>query len=572
MPGLEELLLEMGLYDDLEAELDRCVPPKFASPHPSRTSQLLDGVYFDPEEVRRFLGFMLRLRHIKGRWAGRKLRPELWQVLFLLAPVFGWRRANGNRLYLEAFWEVPRKNGKSTLSSAIVLFLLMCDSNLRAGRLFEAGAEVYTLAATTAQAQVVFRPAELMAARSPSLARKLGGQKGKNITYEATASRCEVISGAPSTAEEKMGYNPSGYVADEVHVYKSRDSIDTMESGGGARDQTLGVLITTAGLDQPGTIYTEKRDLAEEVARGLHPDVRMHVAIFTIDKDDVDRWDQPDVWAKANPNLHVSVQEDFLKDQAAKARRSEAARLKFLRLYLNVRTQSTAAWIPILVWDRSAGMVDERKLRLRESYMGLDLSSRIDLTALAVWVPDPTMPGYWDLILRYWLPKDGIADREAKDRAPYQQWAKDGYLTLTEGSSIDRTIIRDAWLALADQFPPVEAGYDPWGAAPDIAEDVAAETGMAIVPIRQGFRTLSPPMREMEALAAEGKLRHGGNPILRWNIQNVAAVMDAHGNVKPDKKKSKGRIDGVAAAITGMACALRHLGDGEGEESEWVRA
>ena len=231
MPGLRAALLEIRLYPDLDAELDRCIPPLHVSPVPNRETRRRHGLYFDPAEVARFLEFCRRLRHVKGKHGGRPLVPDLWQVIYALGPVFGWRQADGSRFFRELFFEVPRKNGKSTLSSAIALYLLMADSNLRAGRKYEAGAEVYAAATTTDQARAVFRPAEAMARRSPALARRLGIVKDKALVYDRTLSRFEVISGDPAKAEEKMGGNVSGAIIDETHVHKDRRLIDTIETG-----------------------------------------------------------------------------------------------------------------------------------------------------------------------------------------------------------------------------------------------------------------------------------------------------------------------------------------------------
>ncbi len=385
MPGLRELLEELALWPSLDEELDRCRPPLLASPHPSRELRRRHGLYFDTAEVRRFLEFCRRLRHTKGRWAGRRLVPDLWQIIYVLGPVFGWRQEGGARFYRELFLEVPRKNGKSTLSAALALYLLMADSNLAAGRMFEPGAEVYSAAATTRQAKEVFRPAEAMARRSPALANRLGFTKDVALVYEATTSRYEVLSGAGSRAEEKMGLNVSGGVIDELHVIRDLRLIDTIESGTVAREHPLLVFITTAGSDEEGTPYDQRRRDAEAVCSGEVADSRTWAVIYTIPDELAERWDEPEVHEVANPGYGVSVSAEYLEEQVVKARRSESKRLSFCRLHLNRRTGSLARFIDVEAWDRcSARWVrfEEDDIAGRPAYGGLDLASSTDLASL----------------------------------------------------------------------------------------------------------------------------------------------------------------------------------------------
>ena len=557
MPGLREALEDLDLYPDLEAELDRCVPPLHVSPVPHRAIRRKFGIRFDPEEVKRILSFARRLRHVKGRWAGHPLVPDLWQVLYVLAPVFGWRQRDGNRYLRELWLEVPRKNGKSTLAAALALYLLTADSNLRAGRRFEPGAEVYTTAATAAQARNVFRPAEQMARRSPSLADRLGIQTDTALIYERTLSRLEVISGDPAKAEEKMGGNVSGAVIDETHVHRDARLIETIESGTVGRDQPLVAHLTTAGSDVEGTIYAEKHDLAIAISTGQVREVRTWAVIYSIPDDLVERWDDPEVWQAANPGLGISVSVEYLEDAAVKARRSERKRLAFLRLHLDVRTSTVSRWVDLELYDRGACHLAAPwpTLTAAVGYAGLDLSSSLDLSALAVvvplWIPDPTDPDFevevLEVVLRCWTPADRIRSRPPRERELFSRWAREGWLTLCPGETIDYDAIEAAASSLASELQLERLSFDRWGSKQILRH--LRDGGLEVAEVGQGFAGISPAMKETEKIIAEGRLRTAGNPVLRYAFESLAVEQDAAGNIKPNRAKSTGHVDPAVAVV-----------------------
>ena len=557
MPGLRSALEELELYPDLEAELDRCVPPMHVSPVPNRELRRKHGIRFDPDEVVRFLSFARRLRHVKGRWAGHPLVPDLWQVIYVLGPVFGWRQRDGNRYFRELFLEVPRKNGKSTLSSAIALFLLMADSNLRAGRYFEPGAEVYAAATTTAQAKNVFRPAEQMARRSPALADRLGIQTDAALIYERTLSRFEVISGDPAKAEEKMGGNVSGAVIDETHVHRDARLIETIESGTVGREQPLVAHLTTAGSDVEGTIYAEKHDLAVAIAEGKVREVRTWAVVYSIPEELAERWDDPEVWQAANPGLGISVSVEYLEDAVVKARRSERKRLAFLRLHLNVRTSTVSRWVDLELYDRGAAHLAAPwpKLRGAVAYAGLDLSSSLDLSALAavvpLWIPDPDDPDFeievLEVVLRCWTPTERIRSRPPRERELFTRWAREGWLTLCPGETIDYDAIELEAFRIADHLSLDRLSFDRWGSKQILQH--LREGELEVAELGQGFAGISPAMKETEKIIAEGRLRTGGNPVLRYAFENLAVEQDAAGNIKPNRAKSSGHVDPAVAVV-----------------------
>lgn len=560
MPGLRAALEGMELWPDFEAELDRCIPPLHVSPVPNRKIRRAHGIYFDPAEVVRVLGFFRRLRHVKGKHGGRPLVPDLWQVVYALGPVFGWRQADGLRYYRELFLEIPRKNGKSTISSGLALYLLMADSVLKVGRKFEPGAEVYAAATTTAQAKAVFRPAEAMARRSPTLARRLGIQTDKALIYDRTLSRFEVISGDPAKAEEKMGGNVSGAIIDETHVHRDRRLIDTIETGTAGREQPLVCHLTTAGADVDGTIYAEKHDLAVAISEGKVEDVRTWAVIYTIPDELADRWDDLEVLQVANPGLGISVSVEYLEDEIRKARRSEAKRLSFCRLHLNRRSHSVTRWVDMAVYDRSsvAMLTPWEKLRGAKAYAGLDLSRSLDLSALGIiiprWVPDPEDRNYEIEILevhvRAWTPIGRLASRPPRERELFSRWIREGWLIGCEGDTIDYDQIEAEVFAVADHLDLERLAYDRWGSKQ--IEQHLQEGEVNVVQVGQGFVGISPAMKETERLLYDRRMAFGGNPLVRYAFENIAVEMDNAGNFRWNRKRSTGQIDPAAAVVMGV--------------------
>lgn len=557
MPGLEELLDRLNLWGPLEDELGSVVPPLYVSPIPNRAERRRHGIYFDPREVGRFLVFAARnARHVKGRLAGRPLIPDLWQVIYVLGPVLGWRQDDGNRYYRELFLEIPRKNGKSTLAAVLALYLLMRDSNLKAGRRFEPGAEVYSAATTTEQAKAVFRPAEQIA-KGSELAKVLDIRTDKALIYERTLSRYEVISGDPAKAEEKMGGNSSANIIDETHVHKDARLIETLESATVGREQPLTAHLTTAGADVEGTIYAEKHDLAVAIAEGKVSELRTWAVIYTIPDDLADRWDDPEIWQIANPGLGISVSIEYLEDNAKKAQRSERKRLAFLRLHLNVRTSTVSRWLDLTTYDRSVAHVAPTldELRGLVAFGGLDLSNSLDLSALALvvprWVPDPADPAFeieiLEVILRCWTPVDRLKKRAPRERELFARWMREGWLIGCPGETIDYDAIEDEAGALADHFSVDRLSFDRWGSKQMVNH--LREGGLNVVELGQGFAGISAAMKETERIVHEHRFRSGGNPLLRYAFENLAVETDAAGNVKPNRAKSSGHIDPAVAVV-----------------------
>jgi phage terminase large subunit-like protein len=516
------------------------------APHePSRTTKQDTGeFYFDHAEADFVCEFFREcLHHTKGEWAGQPLVLEEWQERDIVRPLFGWKRRNGLRRYRTAYVEVPKKNGKSTLGAGIGLYLLFADG--------EQGAEIYSVAADRDQAAIIFDTASTMRdtddlLRQSSLAFK------RQITVHDTRSFYKVLSADVKT---KHGLNANGVIFDELHAQPNRDLFDVMKGAGAARRQPLHFYITTAGFDRM-SICWEMHDYADKILRGVLKDDSFLAVMYAADeKDD---WTDPKTWKKANPNLGRSVKLEFLKNECKEAQEKPAYQNTFKRLHLNIWTTQESKWLPYGAWDGCAFEVDEAALDGRECLGGLDLATTTDLAAFVRVFPPAHEGEPIKILPSFWIPKDNIEARVKRDRVPYDAWVRDGWVEATEGNVIDYKVIRKRILEMHAQTPLREIAFDRWGSVA-ISTDLQEE-GITMAQFGQGFASMSAPTKELLRLLLEKQIAHGGHPVLRWMADNVMVVSDAAMNIKPDRAKSREKIDGIVALIMALDRHLRETG------------
>jgi phage terminase large subunit-like protein len=543
---LDELKLspEVAWYlRDRGIPLPTC-PPEIKTPEPRNVK----GARFDPARVDRVLDAFKRLRHTKGRWAGHPLIPDPWQIAYIIAPVFGWVRWEDDandyvRIVRTAYVEVSRKNGKSTLLGGIGVYLTCADG--------EQGAEVVAAATTTKQARYVFDPVRQLAAKSPALRPHVKAYASR-IVHKTTNSYMEVVS---SVAEALHGGNLHGGIVDELHAHRSSELVEVIESGTGSRTQPLVCMITTADDGRQDTIYARKRNYVEQLASRVIKDAATYGVIWCADADD-DPFSEA-TWAKANPGYGISPTRQYLLDRAARAKNSPAELSSFLRLHLGIRTKQETRFVELPVWDRNAGIVNVERLHGRTAYGGLDLAATSDLCSLCWTFPDGT--GGYDVVWRHWCPESAF-DRLSKRTARAADiWRREGLLTVTSGDVADYDFIRQQINHDRELFDVAAIGFDPWNSSQLVNDLIGDEAPM--VQVRQGFASMSAPLKQIGHALREGtnetpRYRHGGNPLMRWQTDNLAVAMDAAGNVKPDKRKSGDKIDGWSAATTAMSMVM----------------
>jgi phage terminase large subunit-like protein len=412
---------------------------------------------------------------------------------------------------------------------------------------------VIAAAAGEKQARYCFDPVKAIAEKSPALAPHVKTLQ-KRIVHTRSGSYFEVVS---KLADLLHGANIHGAIVDELHVHKTPDVLEAIETGTGSRRQPLVVIITTADDGRQATVYAERRKRIEQLARGALADESTYGVIWAADKDDDPFLEA--TWRKANPGYGISPTREFMAAAAREAQQSPADLAKFLRLHLGIRTKQDTRYLELTAWDANAVAVAEDELAGKDCYGGLDLASTSDLCALAWDFPDGS--GGHDVIWRHWLPEDALDELDRRTAGLATVWAREGWLTLTPGNVADYDYIRAQVNEDRERFRVRELGYDPWNATP-LVNDLTGD-GAPMVPVRQGFVTMSPPTKELLRLVLEGskgtpRYRHGGNPLVRWQVDNLGVETDAAGNVKPSKRTSGEKIDGLVAGIMGLDRASRH--------------
>jgi phage terminase large subunit-like protein len=551
LPVLREQLLELGLTDEQVDEAIASAPLVLAfqaDQHP--------GAWFDVDRARKALRALGAFKHTKGRWAGVRMRLgeglDPWQVVWVLAPIFGWVYYDAEidrvvRVIRSAWVEVPRKNGKSTLSSAISGVLLLADG--------EAGAEVYNVAGSTLQAGRVFEDAKRMLLTAPAARKRVEPLK-EVVRVPGTGGILRCLSRVAETAH---GLNVSGAIVDEVHTLRLRRAlVEAIETGTGARDQPLIVFITTADEAEEGTIYDEKHGYTRNVALGIVHDPGHYGVIWAAETSD-DPFAES-TWRKASPGLGKSPTLAYMRREANKAQSTPTYFPTFCRLSLNLRMRDQVRWLDMAKWDQLADRVDRAKLAGRRAWGGLDLSAVSDFTAWAVWVESNRPGAELDLLTRLWVPGERVEDLERRLLVPLRKWIDDGHVEVTEGDVIDYSAIKSAVIGDCRHLDMQRVSYDRMFAGQLVQELDTELAGIEIAPVAQTFIGLSPACKELERLLGAQAFRHGGNPALRWMASVVEVKNDGSDNirpVKPDRAKSTSRIDGIQAAVTAMDGLVR---------------
>lgn len=506
------------------------------------------GLTFDREAAQHAIDFFGFLRHSKGEWANKVFVLSDWQC-FIVAMLFGWKRADGTRRFREGYIEIPRKNGKSTLLSGIGLYLFFADG--------EAGAEVYTAATKLDQAKIVHSEAIRMVQASPLLRARIAVAKN-NLSIVATHSKFLPVGADSDTLD---GLNVSGAVIDEYHAHKTSGMFDILNTATGSRQQPLIVTITTAGSNKVKSPCGQKNEYCVRVLLNTSPDDDVFAFISTIDEGD--DWRDEKVWAKANLNLHISAKVDDLRRKARVAAQMPSAQNSFRRLHLNQWTEQSERWLDLEVWDACEGAIPATDLhdalRGRVCYGALDLASTRDINALVLYFPpvDDEETGY--LLCTFFIPAENITDRVQRDRVPYDAWKDDGWMECTPGNITDYEFIRAKIHEFAEEFALQQVAYDRWNATQIVTQLV--DDGIEMVPFGQGFASMAAPTKSFEAKVLGKQLSHGGHPVLRWMAQNVSVKRDPADNMKPDKATSGEKIDGIVATIMAIGISELTVGD-----------
>jgi len=487
--------------------------------------------------------FIQCLKHT-GDFYGQPFTLLDWQHE-VLWNVYGTTKDNGYRQYQYAYLEIPKKNGKTELTAAVSLYHLVCDGP---------GGQIYCCAADREQASLVYKAAKQMIEQDEALEQLLNVVDSKKEIYNReTGTYLKVLS---AEAYTKHGINPTVVIFDELHAQPNRELWDVMTFGAGsARKEPLWWVITTAGDDPDrNSIGWEIHEKARKIRDGELKNPKWYVKIFGA-PEDADIYDEK-VWFAANPSLGVSITLETLRLEALDAKESEAYERLFRWLRLNQWIAlKRIGWLPLTLWDNTVGEWNPAELVGKYCYAGLDLSSTTDLTAIALLFPPQKGLSEWRCIFKAFIPLENMKERVKRDKVPYDDWVKQGYLTATEGDAVDYETVQLQIESYSKQYKIKWLCADKWNSA--MLTQNLAKKGIKTIEIEQTMNGLSPGMKEIERLLRTGQLTHDKNPLARWCFGNVIVATDGNENIKPMKNKSIERIDLIVALIDAMAAALR---------------
>ena len=509
---------------------------------------------FDEWQANDPCDFIEKLPHIEGVWDTPNIIMHASHIFFVVQ-LFGFRNLDGGRRYTSALFAVARKNAKSTLSAAILLYCLCCED--------EPGAQVISAATTYDQASIIFKVAKAMADKTKDLRDNFGLESwSKSISRFETGSSFKALHAKASTQD---GLNPSHVGLDEIHAHKTPDLLNVLTSAAGARKSPLWLYTTTEGYTNPGP-WAEIRVFAKQLLNGVFKHEADHflVVFYCVDEENKaegivadDDFDES-AWIKANPLIEVNphLLSAIRKESVeAKSMPSKMAEFKIKRL--NRPAASADGWIDLIKWGQCGGEVDIAWLERYPCFAGLDLSSTRDLTSFRlVWKVDDVYYTWG----RRWVPEQAVFQRTERGTVPYQSWVESGFIEQTPGNAVDYRVIEQAVRDACARFKIEQINFDSWNAA-DISIRLL-DDGYPMVEFIQGPKSYHPAMQALEVAYIEGNLRHGGDPVLNWCASNVVARRDINLNMAPDKKNSAEKIDDMAALLMAMgaACFYKPVG------------
>lgn len=490
--------------------------------------------YFSQKHAQHIFDFAEKFcKHTKGEFAGKPIKLELWQK-FIFGSLMGWRKKDTNcRRFNISYVQIARKNGKSTMISVLLLYMFYCDK--------EPGAEIYTASVKKDTAKIVWLDCMRMIKANKSLKKGVKIQESLSTLWKQNS-----VIKALSADSGQDGLNIHAYALDEVHLLPNNEMYNVLVSATGARQQPMGFLITTAGESRGGTSFCYS--YYEFCKRILNKSVENDsVFVYIAELDSQDEIHDPSNYIKANPNLGVSITLEYLTDaykRAVDGGEYDNFLIKHMNLWISKRT----AYFPMDKW----GDKPRPQLEGLPCWVGVDLASRIDLCSVTAVFPHEN--GSYSILSHSFMPENIVNYKMRMDRVPYKAWIKAGYITATPGDVIDIDYVYSYIKQLQQKYNVVEVDLDPWQAA-QLIKDLEAD-GTTCVEIRQGYKTLSPPIKLIKELIIQGKFLHGNDPVLKWATSNAVPQFDQNENVILTKAKSINRIDPIASTVTGMARAM----------------
>lgn len=499
--------------------------------------------YFNEETGERPIEFIETFCKQAEGEIGKPIKLELFQKAYIQA-LFGFlNRDTNTRRFNETMFLVGRKNGKTTMLSAIALYMMIADG--------EGSAECYSVATKKDQAAKAFKSAVAMRAQSPEI-RAIVNKRRTDMYMPSTFSSFEPLSSDSDTLD---GLNSHLVIIDELHAIKDRNLYEVMKQSTSSRRQPLVVMITTAGTVRE-CIFDDIYNYANNVLDGTVKNDAFLPVLYELDK--TDEWKVIKCWAKANPGIGTIKQYKYLTEQVQRAKDDFSSRKGVLCKDFNIRTNTEEKWLDFDIVNNEETF-DIEELRGSYGIGGADLSSTTDLTCATILVLKNNKKY---VLQQYFIPKDKIEEKVSEDKVPYDIWEKRGLLTTCEGSRVNYTYITEWFLKMHNEYDisALWIGYDPWGSQYWVQEMI--DNGFELVKVIQGAKTMSNPMKELEADLKEKNVIYNNNPITKWCLLNTAIETDKNENIRPIKgKKTKQRIDGTVSLIDAYCVLFDKMND-----------
>lgn len=522
-----------------------------------------EGIYYlDKQLSYNYIKFASILKHTQGDFAGINFQFQEWQIHAII-DIFGTKHKAGMykdlRRYQRALLFMPKKNGKTEYTALLHILYFFLDK--------EKSKVQYTIGKSLSQATTLRDAVVSMITQNEDLIEMVHSTKQPPRVTKQNGAFIDLFEALASDSDNHEGKNVSFFTVDEGHTHPNKNLYQIVSNGTVGRNQPLEIHLSTAGYNMYGYFYLDIYHYAKKIKQGIIKDDTFYQVMFELDEDDmkdINFWQNKELWAKVNPNLGISPTWSGIEKEYRTALESEQSLIAFKTKHLNVWCDKADVWINTTVWNNNQskiGFTKLKELRGRRCYGGLDLSTRIDITALVLIFED--LKGGYDLIPYFWIPKDNMLERVRKDKVPYLDWTKKGLINVTSGNVVDYNVIEDKIKRLCKFFNVQMIGYDPYNSS-DLVRRLTQDEVVEMIQLRQGY-TLSSANKQIEVLALQGKLNHDKHEVLGWMCSNIVLDIDKNDNYKLDKKKSIEKIDGMVALSMALTLAMKDIEEKEEE-------
>lgn len=506
--------------------------------------------YIDKQLAYKCIKFGSLIKHTSGELAGVNFQFMDFQIRAIV-DILGTKHLTGKfeglRRYQRVLIYTPKKSGKTEFGSLLNLLIFFIDK--------EKSKEIYSIASEIEQAKILHKAFVTMLKQEPELLEQVHITKQPPKVSKEDGAFTDEYEALSSTADSKDGKRPSTVFVDEGHSLVSKDLYQIMVDGMSGRREPLEIHMSTAGYNMQGFFYRDVYTYAKKVRDGVIEDDTFYQIMFEPTDEDLEKddWKNPELWKRVNPNMGVSPTYSYMEGKVAQAEQSEQTLIAFKTKHLNWWCDKAETWIKHSIWSANQSPIDEEALKGRKCYAGLDLASTTDIAALILLFPKEN--GAYDIVSRFFIPKDQMRERVRRDKVPYMDWLKDGLIIATDGNIIDYGFIEEEIKTLADKFDIQMLAYDRWNSS-SLVTNLTTEEVVELVPFGQGYSSMSTPTKQLEVLSIQQKLNHGNNDVLNWMCSNIVLKRDPSDNIKIDKEKSSEKVDGMVALAMALGICL----------------